>query len=82
MIKKLIGEALNANGASMLDDFGLSSDKQDKALGLAKDSVLGGLTQSFQSGNIGVLQEPFQKVLPTRWFNPLCLRMVPNSYQN
>lgn len=61
MIKNLISEALNANGASMLEGFGLSSDKQDKALGLAKDSVLDGLTQSFQSGNIGAITRAFSE---------------------
>lgn len=59
MIRNLIVEALNANGASMLDGFGLSSDKHDKAFRLAKDSVLGGLTQSFQSGNIGAITGAF-----------------------
>ncbi len=59
MIKNLINEALSANGTAMLDDLGLSSDKQDKAIDLAKDSVLGGLTQSFQSGNIGEITKAF-----------------------
>ena len=59
MIKNLISEALSANGVSMLEGFGLSSGKQDKALDLAKDSVLGGLTQSFQSGNIGEITKAF-----------------------
>ena len=61
MIRSLINEALNANGASLLDGLGLSSDKQDKVLGLAKDSVLGGLTQSFQSGNIGEITRVFSE---------------------
>ncbi|WP_372774773.1 hypothetical protein [Mangrovibacterium sp.] len=59
MIKDLISSALNSEGGSLLDSIGLPSDKKGKALDLAKDSILGGLTDSFTSGNIGEITKSF-----------------------
>ncbi len=59
MIKDLISSALKSEGADLLKNFGLSSDKQEKAIDLAKDSVMGGLTKSLGSGNIGDITKAF-----------------------
>lgn len=59
MIKNLINSALNSEGGNLLDGLGFSSDKKEEALGLAKDSILGGLTDSFSSGNIGEISKAF-----------------------
>lgn len=59
MIKDLISSALSSQGSGLLNQLGLSSDKQEKALDLAKESVTGGLTDSFTSGKIGDITNAF-----------------------
>ena len=59
MIKDLIRKALSREGAGLLEGMGLPSNKSEKALDLAKDSILGGLTDSFTSGNIGDITSAF-----------------------
>jgi len=39
MIKNLITQALKSEGADLLKGFGLSGDKQGKAIDLAKDNI-------------------------------------------
>ena len=59
MIKELISNALSSQGSGLLNQLGLASDKQDKALDLAKDSVMDGLTNSLTSGKIGDITNAF-----------------------
>lgn len=59
MIKDLISKALSSEGAGLLEGLGLPSDKNEKALGLAKDSIIEGLKDSFTSGNIGDITSAF-----------------------
>lgn len=59
MIQELISKALSSQGAGLLDGLGLSSDKQEKALDLAKDSVVGGLSNSLSSGGISEITKAF-----------------------
>lgn len=59
MIKDLISKALSSEGAGLLEGMGLPSNKNEKALDLAKDSILGGLKDSFTSGNIGDITSAF-----------------------
>lgn len=59
MIQELISKALNSEGVGMLNGLGLSDDKHEKAIDLAKESVLGGLTSSVTSGNISEITKAF-----------------------
>lgn len=59
MIKDLINSFLGGEGSSLMNDFGLSADNQEKASDLAKDSVLDGLSSSLSSGNIGDITKAF-----------------------
>ena len=59
MIKNLISSALSGEGAGLLENLGLASDKKEKALDLAKDSIMGGLTDSLTSGNISEITKSF-----------------------
>lgn len=59
MIKNLIANALESEGAGLLKGLDLSSDKQEKALDLAKDSVMGGLKDTLKSGKIGDITKAF-----------------------
>lgn len=59
MIKDLISKALSSEGAGLLEGLGLPSDMHKKALGLADDSVVSGLTDSLTSGNISDITSAF-----------------------
>ena len=59
MLKDLISKALNSEGAGLLEGMGLPSNKNEKALDLAKNSIVDGLKDSFTSGNIGDITSAF-----------------------
>lgn len=59
MIKNLINDALKSEGLGILENLGLDSNKQGKAIDLAKESMMSGLTNSLSSGKIGDITKAF-----------------------
>lgn len=59
MIKDLITSVLGSEGSSLMQGFDLPADTQEKALDLAKDSVLDGISDTVSSGNIGAITQAF-----------------------
>ncbi len=59
MIKELLSSALKSQGPDLLNSLGLAPEKQDKALDLAKGSILGGLTDSLAGGGISNITKAF-----------------------
>lgn len=59
MIKNLINDALKSEGSGILENLGLDSNKQGKAIDLAKESMMSGLTNSLSSGKIGDITKAF-----------------------
>lgn len=53
MIENLIKSALNSEGGNILSQLGLGADKQEDAMNLAQESVMGGLKDSLLSGGLG-----------------------------
>ncbi|WP_372751341.1 hypothetical protein [Labilibaculum sp.] len=59
MIKDLISKALSSQGSGLLEGLGLPSNQHKKALELANDSVISGLTDSLTAGKIGDITNAF-----------------------
>lgn len=59
MIKELISSALKNEGSGLLSEIGLTPDKNEKVLDLAKDNILSGISDSFTSGNINAITQSF-----------------------
>lgn len=61
MIQDLIKQALKEKGGDVLGNFDLNGQQQEKALDLAKESVMDGISKEVSSGNFGVLKNAFSQ---------------------
>ncbi|TXC85219.1 hypothetical protein [Luteibaculum oceani] len=61
MIQDLIKQALKEKGGDLLGGFDLNGQQQEKALDLAKESVMDGITSEVKSGNFGILKNAFSQ---------------------
>ena len=61
MIQDLIKKALQEKGGDILGGFDLSGDKKEKAMDLAKDTVMDEVTSQFTSGNLAGIKNAFSQ---------------------